>query len=67
MLQRKDDGAPEPVLTTGWWMLTAEFDPSATTPEELSRKLADSLSFVEGTGFIDVVYQGTIMAEEGTI
>lgn len=63
MLQRKEDGSPEPPIRTGWWMLTVEFEDGVITPEQISLKLADSVGFVEGTGFVDVSYQGDIVNE----
>lgn len=64
MLQRKEDGSPTPPARTAWYMVVIDYEEGTVTPEELSRKLADSVSFVEGVGYTEVVYQGDIANEK---
>ena len=56
MLQRGKDSP----LTTHGFLVSAELVEDQATPEQASLKLADSLSWVEGIGHVDVTHLGTI-------
>ena len=59
MLQRPEDGTESPPLTVHGWLVGVEMEEGVAF-NQLSLKLADALSFVEGVGQVSVEYLGEI-------
>lgn len=61
MLQRKPSGnAP---LRQWAYLIAVEIEDGEITPEQVSMRLSDALSFVEGIGTVDVDQLGEITPE----
>ena len=59
----------DPELQNHGFFVTVEIDKNVATEdflEEIADNLADALSWLEGTGFIDVSYAGTMVDEDYT-
>ena len=58
MLQRKPEGNA-PIRTYGF-LVGVEIEDEEATPEEVAMKISDALTFMEGTGAVEVSVLGEI-------
>ena len=60
MIQRKEDGSPEPPTRVYGYLVGVELEEIVVSPELVAEKLADAARFVEGVGDVTVDLLGEV-------